>query len=141
MKRLSLLVLLAGCTAAPPAIVDYNTPYTGKYAPPVVSPRPEPRTWLPCPKWPDDCGGEVYVASYSVDPADPVDPPVLDPGVDGPDEPVREPEPPAVEPEPEPEKPPHEPPPEHPKGNASANNGKGGNYHKTGHIDNGKGRP
>lgn len=26
------------------------------------------------------------------------------------------------------------------KGNASANNGKGGNYDKTGHVDNGKGK-
>ena len=30
--------------------------------------------------------------------------------------------------------------PERPKGNASANNGRGGNYDHTGHTDNGKGR-
>jgi hypothetical protein len=57
---------------------------------------------------------------------------------------VRMPETPAEPaPAPHPETPkPVEPPkqPEPPKGNASANNGTGGNYDKTGHVDNGKGR-
>jgi hypothetical protein len=124
---IAALALSACATTADLSRISDQTYSAGKGV--AVSPIPPPRpvrTVDPCRIWNDrpsildECSGSDVQPVERETPSRPAEPtPAPHPETPKPVEPPKQPEP--------------------PKGNASANNGSGGNYDKTGHTDNGKG--
>jgi hypothetical protein len=118
------LVVLTACSSGPVLMKDNDKDNRTEHVErPVAPDRPEPDT--PVDK-PDTPTGKPTT-------------PVGKPDRPEPDTPVGKPDKPSVG-KPDAEPPTGKPDRDHTKSNASANNGKGGNYDKTGHGDNGKGK-